>query len=172
MNDLFLKGVVSVIALYAAANPWFRHHNVADPADLLAVVALFLSCLFAIGGDGTTILWIIGAIVVLDLAAHAVFALRHVRLFLAFGAGRRHFKAFHDLVQTLSSAQNVAAAKIVQTEKTPWLLRLEGVPARQVAAFVKALDKALRPLLGLEFHRYYPATIVVLAFLAAVWRYL
>lgn len=173
MDDLYLKGIVSVAALYAAANPWFRHHNTSAPQDLFTALLIFVFLIFAIG-DLTiqSALWVCFGLICFDLAVHLLLMVKNRRPYIVFGAGKRHYEQVHRLVFELADQSGIPASAVTHTAKTPWLLVFKNVLPKKTAQFNKAFDKALRPLLGLEFWRLYPATIAALAFLAAVWRYM
>jgi len=173
MSDLYLKGFVSIVALYAAANPWFRHHNVVRPGDLAAVVLLVALSLVAVGRDFGVALWFAAAaIVALAVAFRIASALRKRSMLLTFGCGRRNAAAVHDAAVAAAPGAGIDPGALVQNGRRPWLIRLEGVSAARTTRFARDFDKVLRPVLRLEFRRIYPATLAVLAFLAYVWRYL
>ena len=173
MDDLYLKAIVSVAALYAAANPWFRHHNTSDPIDLLTALSLFTFFLFAIGDlPIATALWVSAGFIAADLGAHLLCFVLKRKAFVVFGGGKRHFDAVHGLILTLAETNKIPAEVIEHTKRRPWLVVFRNLPGKLTGRFNKAFDKELRPLLGLELWRLYPATIAVLAFLAAVWRYM
>ncbi|MDP3129756.1 MAG: hypothetical protein Q8N15_00330, partial [Bacillota bacterium] len=96
----------------------------------------------------------------------------NIRAFIVFGGGKRHYEKVHQLILELAAQNGIPVSAIEHAAKRPWFLVFRGVSLKQTARFNKAFDKALRPVVGLEFWRLYPATIAALAFLAAVWRYL
>ncbi|MFA5006453.1 MAG: hypothetical protein WC509_03165 [Candidatus Izemoplasmatales bacterium] len=173
MNDLYLKGIVSIAALYAAANPWFRHHNVARPGDLGAALLIFVYTLFAIGTDPGAVFWfVVAGAVAAALAVRLVALSTHKTALVVFGCGRRNRDRIQALVKEIGGQFGIVPSAIRFDLRLPWLIRFEGVAPKLIRRFEKEFDKGLRPALGLEFRRLYPASLLVLAFLAFVWRYL
>lgn len=173
MNDLYLKSIVSIIALYAAANPWFRHHNVARPGDAAAALLVFVLSLLSIGREPGAAYWFfVAGAVAIALAVRGVSAATRKSALVVFGCGRRNRDRIHALASEIGAKTGIDANAIRFDARISWLVRFEGVTAKLLARFEKDFDKALRPALGLEFWRLYPASLLALAFLAFVWRYL
>lgn len=173
MNDLYLKGIVSIAALYAAANPWFRHHNVARPGDLGAALVIFVYTLFAVGtGPGAVFWFVVAGAVAMAFAVRGVAFATRKNALVVFGCGRRNRDRIHALAKEIGGQVGIVPTSIRFDRRLPWLIRFEGVADKSIRRFEKEFDKGLRTALGLEFRRLYPASLLVLAFLAFVWRYL
>jgi hypothetical protein len=173
MDDILIKAFLTVAVVYAAVNPLFRHHNLAEPVDVAAVMILVLAGILTIGNDDAyPFVIVLGVLLFLLLIDRIVFGLLHRRYLIIFGAGARNRSVVAASLSSVLEKRGINPEQFTISSRHPWLLLAKDVSATTVTGFMKSFDKDLRAVLGIEFRRLYPAAILALAFLAALWRYL
>ncbi len=173
MTDAVLKGIVTIAALYAALNPFFRYHNVADGIDTIAAVAIFSALFASIGASQRyAVLWLVFLILAMDVVIKAILTARKVKFIVVFGINRRSFNRIHEIILDEAEKAGIPEMSISHFWKRRCLVRIDGVSKRTNTTFAKALDKALKVPLGFVFARAYPSIVAALLFVALVWRFL
>ncbi|MFH0993688.1 MAG: hypothetical protein V1761_04995 [bacterium] len=173
MSDAVLKAIVTIAAMYAALNPLFRYHNVADGIDTIAAVAIFGALFAAIGATQRyAVVWCVLLIIATAVIIKAILAGRKIKFLVVFGIDRNHFQPIHELILDEAEKAGIPETAVAHFWKWRFLVRIDGASKSMMKTFAKALDKSLKTPLGFVFVRVYPSIVAALLFVALVWRFL
>ncbi len=173
MSDAVLKSIVTIAAMYAALNPFFRYHNVADGIDTLAAVAIFGALFAAIGASQRyAVVWFVALIILASAVVKTILVSRKIKYITVFGINSHNFSRVHEHILVQAEKAGISESAISHFWKRRFLIRVDGVSRRATAAFAKSLDKTLKAPLGFFFSRAYQSIVVALLFVALVWRFL